>query len=191
MLQLKITIDKITPEIWRRILVPETFSINQLHHIIQISLGWTNSHLYMFGLWDKKIGDPTLWDDGETAWDKKIKILDVLQKAGDTFPYEYDMGDSWKHTIVLEKTDDSLLKIPKCLDGARAAPPEDCGGYPGYKELTHHLKHPEKDGYLELLEWMDEDYDLERFDLEEVNKELKGLAKYIKAFDKGNGLPQG
>jgi hypothetical protein len=188
MYQIKITIDSITPPIWRTIQVPESFTLNQLHHIIQISFGWWNSHLYMFGAWENKIGDPVLWDDGETAWDKKIKIKNVLKKPGDTFPYEYDTGDGWKHTIFLEKKIISESKTAKCIDGERAAPPEDCGGIHGYKELTQHLRHPEKDGYLELLEWLSDDYDPEQFDLKLVNRELKGLAKYIKEFDEGNGL---
>jgi hypothetical protein len=125
MYQLKITIDDITPPIWRIISVPETFSLNKLHHIIQISFGWTNSHLYMFGEYEHKIGDPILWDDGETEtlWDKKIKIRDVLQKIGDKLKYEYDMGDGWEHTVVLEKIEDRGSKTGKCLDGARNAPP--------------------------------------------------------------------
>jgi hypothetical protein len=190
MYQLKITIDDITPPIWRIISVPETFSLNKLHHIIQISFGWTNSHLYMFGEYEHKIGDPILWDDGETEtlWDKKIKIRDVLQKIGDKLKYEYDMGDGWEHTVVLEKIEDRGSKTGKCLDGARNAPPEDCGGIDGYNELIHHRCHPEKDGYIELLEWLGDEYDPELIDLKKVNKELKGLVKYIQEFDEGNGL---
>jgi hypothetical protein len=190
MYQLKITIDDITPPIWRLISVPETFSLNKLHHIIQISFGWTNSHLYMFGEYENKIGDPILWDDGETEtlWDKKIKIKDVLKKEGDRLKYEYDMGDGWEHTVVLEKIEDRGSKTGKCLDGARNAPPEDCGGIDGYNELIHHRCHPEKDGYIELLEWLGDEYDPELIDLKKVNKELKGLVKYIQEFDEGNGL---
>jgi hypothetical protein len=190
MYQLKITIDDITPPIWRIISVPETFSLNKLHHIIQISFGWTNSHLYMFGEYENKIGDPILWDDGETEtlWDKKIKIKDVLKKEGDRLKYEYDMGDGWEHTVVLEKIEDRGSKTGKCLDGARNAPPEDCGGIDGYNELIHHRCHPEKDGYIELLEWLGDEYDPELIDLKKVNKELKGLVKYIQEFDEGNGL---
>ena len=133
MYQLKISIDGITPPIWRIVLLPETFSLTKLHHIIQISFGWTNSHLYMFGEYENKIGDPILWADSETEtlWDKKVKIKDVLQKVGDRLNYEYDMGDGWKHTIILEKIEDRGSKTVKCLDGARAAPPEDCGGIHG------------------------------------------------------------
>ncbi|MCX6244649.1 MAG: plasmid pRiA4b ORF-3 family protein [Bacteroidetes bacterium] len=190
MIQLKITIDGITPPIWRSIQVPETYSLNKLHHIIQITFGWTNSHLYMFGEYENKIGDPILWEDSEspTLWDKKVKITDVLQNVGDELKYEYDMGDGWKHTVVLEKIEDGVLKGAKCLDGARNAPPEDCGGVHGYQELIHHRYHPEKDGYIELIEWLGEEYDPELFDLKVVNKELKGLVKYIREFDKENGL---
>jgi hypothetical protein len=188
MYQLKITIDGITPPIWRTIQVPETYSLNRLHHIIQISLGWTNSHIYCFGNDNVHITDPLLWAGGTTMWDKKVKIKDVLQKEGDSLSYEYDFGDSWKHTIVLEKIEDGGSNSIRCLDGAKDAPPEDYGGIRGYQELLHHVKHPEKDGYLELLEWLDDDYNPEIFDLKGVNKGLRGLARYIRMFEEENGL---
>lgn len=190
MYQLKISIDTITPPIWRVIQIPGSYSLNKLHHIIQITFGWTNSHLYMFGDYEHKIGDPILWEDSETEtlWDKKVKLKDVLHEVGDILKYEYDMGDGWEHTIILEKIDAGLPKTPKCIDGRRAAPPEDCGGVHGYQELIHHLLYPEKDGYIELLEWLGDDYDPELLDFKAVNKELQGLVKYIKEFDEGNGL---
>ncbi|MCX6244857.1 MAG: hypothetical protein NTU98_09145 [Bacteroidetes bacterium] len=93
---LKITLNGITAPIWRTIQVPESFTLNQLHHIIQIAFGWWNSHLYMFGAWENRIGDPLLLDDGETTWDKKVKIKDVIKKFGEPFPYEEDTGAGWR-----------------------------------------------------------------------------------------------
>jgi hypothetical protein len=188
MYQLKITINDIAPSIWRLIEVPESFSLNKLHHIIQLSFGWTNSHLYRFGDWKNKIGDPILWDDGETIWDKKVKIKDVLRNPGDTLKYEYDMGDSWKHKVILKKIEKVGSTVARCIDGKRAAPPEDCGGVGGYLELIHHLRHPEQDGYLELLEWLGDDYDPEEFNLVSVNEELRRLTGYIRLFEKENDL---
>lgn len=121
-------------------------------------------------------------------WDKKVLIKDVLVKVGDKLPYEYDLGDSWKHIIVLEKIESSLSKAVKCLAGSRSAPPKDCGGVHGYQNMIHHLCHPEIDGYFELLEWLDDDFDLEYFDLELVNKDLRKLASYIREFEEENGL---
>jgi hypothetical protein len=78
MYQIKITIDFITPSIWRTIQVPESFSRNQLYHFSQIAFGWLNYQLYLFGVWENKTGDPSLWDDGKKVWDKKVKIKNVL-----------------------------------------------------------------------------------------------------------------
>jgi hypothetical protein len=188
MYQLKITIDGIVPAIYRTIQVPESFSLNKLHHIIQIAFGWENSHIYCFMHADIPTTDPILWGGGTTMWDKKVKIKDVLFHVGDALPYEYDLGDSWKHTIVLEKIEPSLSKTVKCIDGERSAPPEDCGGVYGYQNMIHHLCHPEIDGYFELLEWLGDDFDLEHFDLELVNKNLRKLASYIREFEEDNGL---
>lgn len=112
----------------------------------------------------------------------------MLIQIGDKLPYEYDLGDSWKHTIVLEKIESSVSKIVKCIDGARSAPPEDCGGAHGYQKMIHHLCHPEVDGYFELLEWLGEDFDAEHFDLEQVNKNLLKLASFIREFEEEKGL---
>ena len=188
MYQLRITIDDITPQIWRTIQIPGTYSLNKLHHIIQIAFGWTNSHLYCFIKNNITISNQLVEIEEPVVDDRRVKIKDVFNEIGDRLPYEYDFGDSWQHTIKLEKIEEGGLKAPRCLDGARAAPPEDCGGVHGYKELIHHLLYPEKDGYIELLEWLDDDYDSEAFDLHGVNMQLKSLAKYIRTFDEENGL---
>jgi hypothetical protein len=78
MYQLKITLNGINPPIWRRLLVSENITLYKLHHIIQITMGWSNAHLYWFGEIDSKIGDIQLWDDKETTPDSLIKIRDVL-----------------------------------------------------------------------------------------------------------------
>lgn len=188
MYQLKITIDGITPPIYRTILVPETLTLNKLHHIIQIIFGWENSHIYCFWHSDIPTTDPVLWGGGTTMWDKKVIISDVLFQVGDKLPYEYDLGDSWKLTIVLERIETIASKTLKCIDGARSAPPDDCGGVHGYQNMIHLLCHPEIDGYFELLEWLGDHYDSEQFDLKLANKNLRKLASYIRAFEEENGL---
>lgn len=94
------------------------------------------------------------------------------------------MGDGWQHTIKLEKIETGgETRNLKCIDGKRSAPHEDCGGIGGYTEIIHHLKHPELDGYIELLEWLGEEYDPEKFDLKKVNRELKKLGQYIEEYE--------
>ena len=43
---------------------------------------------------------------------------------------------------------------PQCLDGARACPPEDCGGPRGYAHLLEVLADPATPEHDELVEWI-------------------------------------
>jgi len=185
MYQLKISLNEITPEIWRRILVSENIPLYRLHHIIQICMGWTNSHLYYFGEDPHKIGDVHLWNDGKTKPDSAIKVKDVLKKESDTIPYVYDIGDFWQHTILLEKAHPTMKTHRKCIGGERRCPPEDCGGKRGYESLLHLLKHPEFDGYLEMLEWVGDDFDPEFIDIPMINNQLALLSEYIREYEEG------
>jgi len=185
---LKITIDGIVPPIYRSIHVPETFSLNKLHHIIQIAFGWNNSRIYCFRQADVPTTNPLLWGGGVTRWDKKVKLNEVLQQVGDILPYEYDLREHWKHTIVLENIRPGLSKWARCTDGARAAPPENCGGIPGYDDLMYHLCHPEMEGYLDLFDWLGDEYDSEFFDMGMVNQKLRDLSIYIRAYEVEHGL---
>jgi hypothetical protein len=70
--------------------------------------------------------------------------------------YEYDFGDSWTHRIVLEKIlpSSATPKTPKCIAGARACPPEDCGGPYGYAEFLMAIKDPSRPEHEEMLDWI-------------------------------------
>jgi len=89
--------------------------------------------------------------------------------------YEYDFGDGWTHNIVLE---DILEKVkntfyPVCIDGKRACPPEDCGGFPGYMNLLEVISDPKHEEYEDIVEWLGEEFDPEEFDKEDKNEALK------------------
>jgi len=148
-------------------------------------MGWTNSHLYYFGEDPHKIGDVHLWNDGETQPDSVIKVKDVLKRENDTLPYVYDIGDFWEHTIQLEKIHPSMKTQRKCIGGERRCPPEDCGGKRGYENLLHFLRHPEIDGYLEMLEWLSDDFDPEFIDISMINNQLGLLSEYIREYEEG------
>jgi len=187
--QLKVSLDKIQPNIWRRLIISENTSLYELHHIIQISFGWDNYHLYLFKqnriLW----GNKAQWDDDDPAFelnnDKRTRIKDIIQDKTQSLQYQYDMGDSWSHTIKLEKflEKDKLITIPFCAAGARNCPPEDCGGVPGYYNLIETLDHPKSRKYKELIEWLGYKYEPELLDLDEINRTLRNLKKYIKEYE--------
>ncbi|MCX6246166.1 MAG: plasmid pRiA4b ORF-3 family protein [Bacteroidetes bacterium] len=183
MYQLKITLNGIAPPIWRRILVSENITLYKLHHIIQISMGWTNSHLYYFGSIDSKIGDNELWDDQETTPDRLVKLRNVLVPENPTLTYAYDMGDNWVHTIELEQVHPEMKAQRKCFGGERQCPPEDCGGIPGYTNMLKTLKHPGTYEYEELIEWLGGKFDPECIDISMINASLALLSEYIREYE--------
>jgi pRiA4b ORF-3-like protein len=93
--------------------------------------------------------------------------------------YEYDFGDGWVHKIVLEKVlaNDEGRDTLSCIAGERACPPEDCGGVWRYAELLNAISDASHAEHAEMLEWIGDDFDPERFDLAEVNKVLTAMKR--------------
>lgn len=185
MYQLKITINGITPPIWRRLLVSENITLYKLHHIIQETFGWTNSHLYFFGRIESKIGDIQLWDDKETTPDSLVKIRDVLVPENPTLIYTYNMGEDWVHAIELEQVLPMMKTQRKCIGGERRCPPEDCGGVRGYHQILEILKNPGTDEYREMVTWLDGKTDPEFIDIRMINAHLGLLSEYIREYEEG------
>lgn len=144
--QLKIQIEIEGFDIWRRVLVPSTYSFRHLHNVIQTVFDWQNYHLHVFeakkeGLKGKRIvmdDDPeTLeWLDFnsyEVVQERFIALKDIFSGYGEV-TYEYDFGDSWEHTITLEKIIKSNVFKATYLEGRGERPPEDVGGSWGYQE---------------------------------------------------------
>jgi hypothetical protein len=178
LLQLKVTLLGSKPSIWRRIVVPDNYSLAQLHVILQVAMGWTFDHLHGFRWRDERWGPPAedygLFETTELDENAGFLARFFTQK-GDSLRYEYDFGDSWEHEIKLERTEpfDPARPVPVCLAGARAGPPEDCGGIWGYAAILHARKHPRARGSAERLEWVGEEFDPEAFDLAAVNRNLR------------------
>lgn len=95
--QIQIALQGFQPKIWRRILIDPETSLHELHIILQVTMGWTNSHLHQFIAGDMIYADlddtDDLWDDlGQTDY-KGVRLNEVLKKENDRIVYEYDFGD--------------------------------------------------------------------------------------------------
>ena len=75
--------------------------------------------------------------------------------------YAYDVGDDWQHQVRLKEMTDAPV-WRQLLGGARACPPEDCGGPPGYSQCMAVVAGQEKDPDLKewLGDWKPEDWAL-------------------------------
>jgi len=179
-IQFKIYLKGINPQIWRRFLVSDFWTFDKLHRIIQKVMGWENYHLYEFDVNGTKIGlvdDDALNVNPDLKNAKRVRLFEYLDSEGQRFSYLYDFGDNWEHEIIIEKmTEDKIEdshKYPKCIDGKRACPPEDCRGVRGYEELLEIQKNKNHPRYKELIvSWLGENFDFEEFGVGEVNKRL-------------------
>jgi hypothetical protein len=175
--QLKITLRNSKPPIWRRVLVPATFSLAKLHDVIQYAMGWTDSHLHQFTIDGRFYGVPHPDDWHDVLKESAYSLAKVAPGEKSKFVYEYDFGDSWEHTIVVEK----ILPFepgkvyPVCIAGKRACPPEDVGGVWGYEEFLQAINDPENEEHDSYLEWVGDDFDPEECDLDSINAGLKRI----------------
>jgi hypothetical protein len=172
--QLKITLKDIRPPIWRRILVADV-SLEELHEIIQVAMGWENYHLYDFAFGSTRYTDPRGMEDLDME-DASRARLGTLVKEKSRFTYTYDFGDDWRHEILVEKIlpADTSREVPSCVDGKRACPPEDCGGPWGYGDFVEAIGDPGNERHEELREWAG-DFDPEAFDLGTINAVLRSF----------------
>jgi hypothetical protein len=171
--RLKIRLLEIEPPIWRQFEVTGSVTLSALHLILQNVMGWEHAHLYLFHVNGKAYEPPELEGRGHDARRVRLEQLDL--SPGDTFDYIYDMGDDWQHELLVEGVAKAEPRrtYPSCLAGARACPPEDCGGIPGYANLLDGLAHPRDPEAREILEWVGPGYDPDAFDLRATNRALR------------------
>ncbi|MBC8185154.1 plasmid pRiA4b ORF-3 family protein [candidate division KSB1 bacterium] len=175
--QFRIELRVIKPAIWRVIQVPENYSFWDLHVAIQDAMGWFDGHLHEFEMEGPikgirvNIGIPDEdFDDDRTLNEWEQPISKYISLENSKANYTYDFGDNWEHRIKLQKilTREENVTYPRCINGKRACPPEDCGGYWGYEEILQIIKDPNHEQYEETIEWLDGQYDPEHFEPDEV-----------------------
>lgn len=160
--QLKITLRDSKPRVWRRFVVPTAIPLDHLHIVIQIVMGWENTHLHRFAIdrqpYCAQPEDPIV----EGKDERGVSLGDALNGGVDPFAYDYDFGDDWRHLVEVEEQMKSLPNdLPVlCTDGANACPPEDSGG----------------------VYWCAEnpgEYEVEEFDLKRVNSDLHEYLEWV------------
>jgi hypothetical protein len=182
--QIKVTLDDSKPPIWRRLLVKDATTLGQLHTILQIAMGWEDYHLHMFTLGQEIYGNPEYDETGEfgTKDEKRYRLNQFVNREGFKFRYEYDFGDSWDHTLLVEKIlpAEKGVRYPVCTTGKRACPPEDVGGVWGYEDFLQAIASPKHEEHDSYLEWIGGKFDPEEFDVTEVNEALHHFNRRVR-----------
>lgn len=180
---LLIELEGIIPTIKRSVIIPKSAHLGWIHAVIQVAMGWTNSHLHQFRLGDRLFSDPTFEmnefeDDPPVTDENTVTVAQVAEGKIPVLVYEYDFGDSWNHLLTFSPLSEGQTGVEDraiCVGGSRACPPEDCGGIPGYEDLLEALgnkKHPE---HRAMKQWLGRPYDPQAFSVDKVNRCLAKL----------------
>jgi hypothetical protein len=174
--QLRMSLQEVTPAVWRRVLVPGGYTLDRVHRVIQYAMGWQDAHLHSFEIGGEQYGEPD--PGGELAVRDELDVrLDAVTGKGDVFRYTYDFGDWWEHELTVEDvfSADPDEHYPACVAGQRACPPEDVGGAYGFSELLAALEDPVTAHRAALRAWLGRDYDPDQFDPARVTTLLRRL----------------
>lgn len=179
-LVVRIDLLDVEPAIWRRLELASDLTLADVHHVLQASMGWSDSHLHQFIQGTDRdhrvnpfVTDVEVEQGGEGVREGDVRLDQVLVEIGDVLYYDYDFGDGWEHRLLVEEVVQAADSAPRArlLDGARACPPEDCGGVPGYEQLLAALAagRGADEDQRDLLVWLDADHDPESFLVEETD----------------------
>jgi len=173
-LQVKVVLRGFDPPVWRRVALSVNASFAQLHEVLQQAMGWQDCHLHEFRVGAVICGLPD--PDGPPGLlDERQQGLSPHFAQGTSGLYLYDFGDGWEHELLVERVEpaDPAVAYPICTAGARACPPEDCGGAVGYQELLEALADPRHPAHETMKTWVGGDFDPEGFDRNMVNRRLQ------------------
>jgi hypothetical protein len=123
--QLKISLKWMREPSWRRVLVPATARLNELHQVIQQVMEWDGDHSHMFFVGDRHYGDRFRTPDFDE--EAQLRLCDVLKPPTKTIRYIYDLKHDWTHAITWERTTDRKegKSYPFCVTGKGDVPVED------------------------------------------------------------------
>jgi hypothetical protein len=149
-------------------------------------MGWQERHMHELSAGGRHFGrpNPEDWFMGmpPVENERTVHLSRVLGRVGAQVVYTYDFGDSWEHSIVLEKRlcAAPTTACPVCTGGERACPPEDCENIAGFYDLLDAFKDPAHEQHDEMNYWVGDDYDPDAFSINVVNRMLTPLRSPIK-----------
>jgi uncharacterized membrane-anchored protein len=176
--ELRVTLRELDPPVWRALRVPADVLLSVLHEILQIAFGWQNSHLHDFRAGDIRFGMADVEDELFSV-DERAAPLGAVARVGSQLVYLYDFGDNWEHDIVVERVGSGGDGTIRCAGGARACPPEDCGGTTGYAHMLEVLANPDDEEHADMKRWAPRRFDPEKFDPAAVNRKLATLSRRL------------
>lgn len=179
--RVRIELQGFKPKIWRRVDVPLTSTLAELHDIIQVVFCWTDSHLHEFVFGGRVYGVPSSED---TYYGRKVykaastDLKTLVDRGVGRFLYVYDFGDNWRHEVIVEevRSGEADIKYPCFVEGSRRCPPEDVGGPAGFMGFLEAVLDPGHEEHESMIEWYGQPFDPGDIDEKTVRMTLQDLA---------------
>lgn len=187
-MELNVKLEMESFDIQRRLIVPGSYTFEQLHKILQVAFGWQNYHMHEFAVLGEEnnlvanivpFNDENFseFENVPQVMESECKLSDYLMKYKNIL-YTYDFGDNWTHIITVDKILENYDKnYTVCVDGVGDAPPEDVGGEYGYQEFIDIISNPSNPDYEEMIEFGKE-RGYSKFNIENINKQIRLWVDY-------------
>lgn len=185
--QVKVTLDLVNFEVWRRLVIPINYTFKQLHDVLQKAFNWKDYHLHDFYVNDgEKVIVNLVCDEDAFDYPNDIPMkMETECRLYEFFydykriTYTYDFGDNWKHYLEIENiVPDYSYNYSRCLEGTGNTPPEDVGSESGYESFLEAITEPAHKEHEFNIEW-GKMQGYSEFNIDEINKKLKLLANHL------------
>ena len=145
------------PLIWRQVEVPTSITLDVLHDIVQIAMGWRDRHFWEFKTGKQRYGLPMDEDWGAVPCIEAAEVClrDVLKPRKTMIDYLYDFGDAWEHRLTVTdiRQGEPGASYPRYTAGEWAGPLEDCGGMACFYSILDAKTDPEHPSHAEMTQW--------------------------------------
>ncbi len=178
--QLAVEIDDVTPRVMRCVEVPVDIRLDDLHFVLQIAIGWQNGHPFEFRIGEQTWGLPDREAETNPMPAEQATLADLLA-VGDTFKYDYVLGEDWEHTVTLLSRAAAAggVRYPHLVSAQGRCPPADIGGPVGYETYLRTIADPASINHQDMLEFDAPDFDPQVVDEAALRGNLASLTKYI------------
>jgi hypothetical protein len=177
--QLRIQLRGISPPIWRRVVVSSDATIQDLHTVIQATMGWENIHLHRFLIRGHWYDVPDQYAVAFLAGPSELTLSEFRFYEYERFVYEYDFYSEWIHDIRVEKMlpAERFPDVPICLGGRGACPLEDTGPADRFMALQ------DERSLFDILEWLEEELEEDQSG-EELRDRIRDWLPWLEQFDR-------
>jgi hypothetical protein len=154
-------------DVWRRVILPESCSLKELHRVIQALFGWKSGYPFHFALDEQGRRD-------RLELDLSLGELDL--RGGSSFLYEY--GSKWTvNILLLFRSESENATGVRCVAGSGSAPPEHIDGPMRLRRYVLALKGGADTERNLAIRELGEDFDPHAFDMEACNRRLLSALK--------------